>query len=145
MSTASWMFAGFTSNMEPEEIKTDPRTFLAKERNMMATERTWLAAERTFSAWMRTGLAGVGGGLGVIHFLYFEHPINKLAADIVGELLILWGMAIFVFAYISYSRFCKRLERLTGWRRRQTILGAIAAMVLFLSAIFLLMNVYRLF
>lgn len=130
--------------MEPE-LNPDLRTSLARERNLLAAERTWLAAERTFSAWMRTGLAGVGGGLGVIHFLIFENPLNKFAANLVGELLIVWGMSIFVFAYISYSRFCKRLEHLSGYRRRQTILGVIAAMVLFLSAIFLLMNILKIF
>jgi putative membrane protein len=131
--------------LEPNEVKTDPMTFLAKERNMLASERTWLAAERTFSAWMRTGLAGVGGGLGVIHFLFFENPVNKFAANLLGELLILWGIAIFAFAYISYTRFCKRLERITGYRRRQVILGGIVAMVLFLSVVFLIMNLFRLF
>lgn len=131
--------------MEPEEIKGDPAIYLAKERNVLASERTWLAAERTFSAWMRTGLAGVGGGLGVIHFLFFENPTNKFLADLVGELLILWGIAIFIFAYISYSRFCKRLERFTGYRRRQTILGGIVGMVMILSMVFFLMNFIQLF
>lgn len=134
--------------MEPEEIKdrkVDTVTLMAKERTMLASERTWLAAERTFSAWMRTGLAGVGGGLGVIHFLFFDSTYHKLAADWVGELLIVWGIAIFIFAFISYSRFCKRLEKITGYRRRRAVLGAIVMFVLLLSVMFLLMNVNRLF
>lgn len=134
--------------MEPNEIKgqkVDSVTLLAKERTMLASERTWLAAERTFSAWVRTGLAGVGGGLAVIHFLFFDNSYNKLAADWIGELLIVWGIAIFLFAYISYSRFCRRLEKITGYRRRKAILGTVILFVLLLSVAFLLLNINRLF
>jgi putative membrane protein len=84
-------------------MEEDIRTDLAKERNR-------LAAERTFSAWLRTGLAGVGGGVAIMKFLSFTHETHEILAHIIGQMLVLWGILIFIFALTGYYVTCKRLD-----------------------------------
>lgn len=73
-------------------------------RDQLAYTRTLLAAERTFSAWIRTGLAGIGGGLAVVKLVPFRNPDNQFIARIAGQLLVLWGAFIFIFALFDYLR-----------------------------------------
>jgi putative membrane protein len=73
-------------------------------------EKTLLAAERTFSAWIRTGLAGMAGGLAILRLIEFKTPIHQLLAHIIGEVLILWGGAIFIFAALDYRKLLIQLH-----------------------------------
>lgn len=93
---------------ESEDL--EERVLLAHERNHLASERTRLAAERTISAWLRTGLATVGGGFAIVRFLTFGNINHRLMANAVGELLILWGIFIFLFALKDYRASCQNLE-----------------------------------
>lgn len=86
----------------------------AELRTEMAQERTRLAAERTLSAWIRTGLAGVGGGLGIIHFLAFENIYHRILAKALGQFLILWGGMLFFYAFYNYHRVVKELSPAIG-------------------------------
>lgn len=122
--------------MNDEDKEYTEKTF-AEERTQMAEERTRLAAERTLSAWIRTGLAGVGGGMAIIHFLYFENVYHRLAARIMGQFLILWGGMLFIYALYGYHRVVKELGRAIGPSKMwimalMTISLTIFAMVFFL-------------
>lgn len=86
---------------------TDNQLELARERTCLASERNRLAAIRTFNAWIRTGLAGVGGGIAVIKFIPFSNEEHRLAADLIGEFLMLWGIALFFYALYEYVKNCK--------------------------------------
>ncbi len=108
--------------MEENNTVTDllnERVALAKERNLLAGERTRLSAERTLSAWMRTGLASVGGGFAIIRLLEFQNVTHRVMANAVGEVLIIWGIIIFILALIDYRESCKKVEhtnkRNQGW------------------------------
>lgn len=79
-------------------------------RDRLAQIRTLLAAERTFSAWIRTGLAGVGGGLVIVKLIPFHQVAHQRAAHTAGQLLVIWGAAIFIFAVVDYWTTYKRLE-----------------------------------
>ncbi len=74
-----------------------------QERDQLASERTLLAAQRTFSAWIRTGLAGVGGGLAVARVLIFKSSEHQQAAYLIGNLLVIWGAGIFLYAFFDYG------------------------------------------
>lgn len=75
----------------------------------LAQVRTLLAAERTYAAWIRTGLAGIGGGLAVIKLLFFKLPAHQSIAHLTGQLLIMGGGTIFIFAYWNFNRTCRAL------------------------------------
>ncbi len=126
----------------PEPISKESLS-LAKQRTDLASERTQMAAERTFSAWIRTGLAGVGGGLAIAHFLIFRNPLHKMASVILAELLILWGVGIFIFSYVSYLQFCRRLEQTSGYKTPKAISGIIIFILLLFSIFFLILNVVK--
>lgn len=80
-----------------------------KDQTILAGERTRFAAERTISAWMRTGLASVGGGFAIVHLLDFSSVHHKIIANIVGELLIVWGICIFIFSLRDYKASCVKI------------------------------------
>lgn len=108
---------------------------LAKERNILANERTHLAAQRTLSAWIRTGLASVGGGFAIVRLLSFEQVTHRLLAHAVGEILIIWGMSIFILALLNYKASCKQLNtdvsKMNEWWITTTIF------IFFLASLFL--------
>jgi len=81
------------------------------ERNLLAHERTQLAVERTFLAWLRTGLTSVGIGIAIARLIIFENVHHEYLANIVGQLLVLWGVAIFIFALVSYQRTNRKLNQ----------------------------------
>ena len=82
-----------------------------QDRDQLASERTLLAAQRTFSAWIRTGLAGVGGGLAVGRALIFKNAEHQAVAHFIGNLLVIWGAGIFLYAFFDYRSTCRRLTR----------------------------------
>lgn len=98
--------------MEPHEDipRLDASTEYARLRTLLAQERSQLAAERTFSAWIRTGLAGVGGGFALIRFVHFQDVNKMLTVQICGEILLLWGNAVFLFALLGFYRNCKKFD-----------------------------------
>lgn len=76
--------------------------------NMLAEERTLLAAERTFSAWLRTALAAMAGGLAIIRLVVFKTELHRLMANVIGDILILWGGLVIVMASIDYKKIRDR-------------------------------------
>lgn len=100
----------------------------------MAVERTRLAAERTFSAWIRTGLAGVGGGLAIIHLLVFENEMHRMAAKMMGQLLLLWGGLLFLYALYGYDRVVRHLGKAIIGSSRMWIM-ALMSLAMFFSAV----------
>jgi len=70
---------------------------------ILAEERTLLAAERTFSAWLRTALSAMAGGLAILRLLSFKNETHRIAAHILGEMLILWGCLLVVLASLDYK------------------------------------------
>jgi len=88
----------------------DERLLLAQERTTLANERNRLANQRTFLSWIRTGLAGVGGGVGIVRLLSFRDTYHQLVSETVGMILILWGIFIFFLAFIQYRRSFKKLN-----------------------------------
>lgn len=80
------------------------------ERNILAQERTQLAAERTFLSWIRTGLTSIGIGIALARFIIFQQSEHQRLGHIIGQLLILWGVAIFVIALVSYRRTASQLK-----------------------------------
>lgn len=82
---------------------------LARQRTTLALERNLMAAQRTFTSWIRTGLAGVGGGILIMKVLSFSRVEHKLIATMAGQLMILWGILIFIFAFTGYSRISSKL------------------------------------
>jgi len=110
--------------MEPQH--PDERELLARQRTDLAVQRNRLAAERTFLSWIRTGLAGVGGGVAVIKFLPFKETTHRLLADLVGQLLVLWGIALFIYGAVTYLQTCRRLPGLASNRASSISIIAIA-------------------
>ena len=94
-----------TNNIELKEDQIS----LARKRTSLALERNLMAAQRTFTSWIRTGLAGVGGGVALTKILSFSHLAHQVLANLIGQLLILWGVLIFIFAFIGYGRTCSKL------------------------------------
>ncbi|WP_042281852.1 YidH family protein [Candidatus Protochlamydia sp. R18] len=87
---------------------TDPQSSV-DERILLAQERTRLAAERTFLAWLRTGLTGIGIGIAIARFVFFQTPSHQKTAHLMGQFLILWGICIFLFALNSYRKSLKKI------------------------------------
>lgn len=79
------------------------------DQTTLARIRTLLAAERTFAAWLRTGLASIGGGLVLIKLVPFRNLERQWVAQVVGQLLILGGSALFILALLNYQRSHKAL------------------------------------
>jgi len=114
---------------------------LAKERTELAKERNKMANDRTFLSWIRTGLAFVGGGIAIIRFLSFVHFTNALISKITGQILIVGGIAVFIFALINYKNSCIKLKLEnadTGsiWMARAMVcmLAILSALLLFITA-----------
>jgi uncharacterized membrane protein YidH (DUF202 family) len=58
-------------------------------------------------------LAGVGGGLVIVKLIPFHNAVYQQAANIAGQLLVIWGATVFVFATWAYWRTHREL-RLEG-------------------------------
>jgi putative membrane protein len=82
----------------------------------LAQERTLLAAERTFSAWLRTALAGMAGGLAIMRLIAFRTELHQLIAQIMGELLIIWGFAIVILASLDYKKVQAKLANAKNYK-----------------------------
>lgn len=92
---------------KPEKVTPKPKT---KTSDELAAIRTLMAAERTYAAWIRTGLAGIGGGLAVIKLIFFQTLVHQTIAHVTGQLLIILGGLIFIFAYWNYRRAYQSLD-----------------------------------
>jgi putative membrane protein len=78
-------------------------------RDLLAIERTKLASERTLLAWIRTGLTGVGIGLAIQKLLFFPNQEKRFIVKLIGQSLIIWGIAVFIVAFISYTYSFQRI------------------------------------
>ena len=90
-----------SSNIYQKEISNT--VWLAEEQMRMASERTYLA-------WIRTGLTSIGLGVAAAKFLIFENLWNRAAGKEAGISLIIWGMAIFLFALFNYQKSYHKLQ-----------------------------------
>ena len=90
-----------SSNIYQKEISNT--VWLAEEQMRMASERTYLA-------WIRTGLTSIGLGVAAAKFLIFENLWNRAAGKAAGISLIIWGMAIFLFALFNYQKSYHKLQ-----------------------------------
>lgn len=120
--------------------KKDIQVILAESRTKLAAQRNELAAERTFSAWVRTGLSGVGGGIALLEFINFKHPQNIFLAQFAGVVLILWGIAVTIYALTSYYKNCTEFAEYSTVRTGKIAVTAIALVILFLSFIVLVIT-----
>lgn len=87
-----------------------------EDSNTLAQERTLLAAERTFSAWLNTALGAMAGGLAILRLLIFKTIFHKILAHIIGNMLIMWGMLLIVFAAIDYKKIAHALPKTTSYK-----------------------------
>lgn len=108
-------------------------------KDLLAKERTLLAAERTYSAWIRTGIAGLAGGLAIIRFVVFKSETHKILAHIAGQMLIIWGTLLFIFAYTNYRKLTHKL-RAHGMEIPLWNLFAITAVLLICAALLMWIN-----
>ncbi|WP_414839167.1 YidH family protein [Carnobacterium sp. TMP28] len=92
--------------MEDETSKNE----LAKKRTELAVQRTILANARTFSAWIRTGLSSVLGGLAVVKFMG-DNEIYRGYILLIGILFVLIGIAIYIFAFLSFRNSFNQLKK----------------------------------
>ncbi len=109
-------------------------------RNSLAIERTRLASERTVSAWIRTGLACVGGGFALIRFVVFHTEQHRFIADAIGELLIIWGIFIFILSFGDYKASCKQFKahitkRNEWWITTTIVLFVLVSLFLIVSTL----------
>lgn len=111
----------------------DERLLLAQERTTLANERNRLANQRTFLSWIRTGLAGVGGGVGIVKLLSFHNTYHQMASEIVGMILIIWGIFIFFLAFVQYRRSFKKLNLRESEGISLRIYAALALTLILLS------------
>lgn len=111
-------------------------------RDKLAQIRTLLAAERTFSAWIRTGLAGVGGGLILVKLIPFRSDIHRQAATLSGQLLVIWGASVFIFAFFDYRHAYKTLS-LKDVSRPFSYALAVTSGILFVVALIVLLITFR--
>lgn len=113
------------------------------ERDILARERTRYAAERTLSAWIRTGLASVGGGFAMIRFLVFENAQHRMMAKVIGEVLIIWGICIMIFALYDYKANVEKLGGFLSKRHRWWVTATISIFVVVsLFLLFISINPY---
>jgi putative membrane protein len=93
----------------------------------LAQLRTLLAAERTFAAWVRTALAGIGGGLAIDKLLVFEQTSHEWIARLAGQVLIVGGAALILFAFWDYRRAAQIAGRTDQPRARLWVFALISA------------------
>lgn len=85
-----------------------------ERRDALAEERTRLAAERTFLAWLRTGMTSVGIGIALARFIIFREGVDQRLGHGIGQVLVLWGGAVFVFALLNYRKRMNLLPNYPG-------------------------------
>lgn len=134
---------GNSSNPKNEPPDKNYGDRLAEERTDLANLRTLMAAERTFSSWIRTGLAGVGGGLALTHFLNFQTPWHRYTAYLLGIFLIFWGIAIFIYAAVTYFSSVKRLDSSANWKSHPLRLEFLCGMLILLALATLVMSLHH--
>lgn len=77
---------------------------LDRERNKLALEQALFAVERTFLAWVRTGMTSVGLGIAIARFVIFKNINHEMTGHRIGQLMVLWGVGVFIFALLSYNK-----------------------------------------
>lgn len=122
------------------ENEPDLQLHLARSRTKLAAQRNELAAERTFSAWIRTGLSGVGGGLALNEFLTFKRTENIFLAELAGVVLIVWGIAVTIYALWSYYKNCTEFAEYSTVKTGKVAVTAIALIIVLLSIIILIIT-----
>lgn len=120
-----------------DDLNFSERVELAKQRNQLAFERTRLSAERTVSSWIRTGLASAGGGFAIIRLLVFQNVSHRVLANIIGEILIVWGILIMIFALFDFRNSSKKFESI-GSNKRNEWWITITMFIFILVSLFLL-------
>lgn len=90
--------------------ETNEKNELAKKRTDLAVQRTVLANARTFSAWIRTGLSSVLAGLAIVKFIENEGAFHGYVL-LIGILFVLIGIAIYLFAFISFKESYDKLGK----------------------------------
>lgn len=76
-------------------------------RDFLAADRTVLSNERTFLSYTRTALAFLIGGASAIHF------VSGVGSDVVGIILIAFGIVTFGIGVRRYRWFRKRISVLS--------------------------------
>ena len=74
------------------------------KKQLLTIEQTLFSLERTFLAWVRTGLTALGIGLAISQFIIFKNVQDHEVGYRIGQLLVLWGVFSFIFAFISYRK-----------------------------------------
>lgn len=77
---------------------------LEKYRTRLSEKRTLLASERTFFAWIRTALTAMAGALAILRLITFKTELHRVIAHSIGEMLILWGCILIIFAASDYKK-----------------------------------------
>ncbi len=92
----------------------------------------WALSRATFFARIRTGLATLGRGW-QLRMLLFLTVMYKVAARVLGGLLVGWGASIFVYALISYHRACVRLSQENHSRNSLGIMIVLTTILLIIA------------
>lgn len=103
--------------------------------NNLAEERTVLAAERTFSAWLRTAISAMAGGLAILRLIIFKTESHRIIAHIIGEMLILWGFIIIIFASVDYKRIQDKIVVKKNFKSNKLAFLLIVTPLLIMSAL----------
>jgi putative membrane protein len=112
-----------------------------EDKHKLELDRNRLAAERTFLSWIRTGLAAVGGGLAITRLLVFNNVTHKIISYVVGELLIFWGMSLFIFALYGFQNICKSYMEMYGYSYNLNKTKIITISLLFICTMILFLAV----
>lgn len=98
-------------------------------------ERTKLASERTFLAWLQTALGSIG--LGILIARLLPTRLDDFFIKQIGLLMMVWGIAIIIFALKSYQKGYQKLKRLGIYQENIRKLRIASLALLFLSCLLL--------
>lgn len=120
--------------------KTSEPALKKDEQISLAIERTRMAGERTFLSWLRTGLTAVGGGIAIIKLISFHTEFHRWMAQMVGHLLIAWGIVTFIFSLVSYRKSCIKLEESQEYKHSLTGIILIVSVLVLLTLMLFFIN-----
>lgn len=121
--------------MNENEDKAVALSQYQNESLKYAEEQLRMSAERTYLSWVRTGLTSVGIGIAIAKFILFRSALNQTTGRWIGQLLILWGMGVFMFALLSYKKSYQKLKIVRNDKYPFAPLAIITAFLLFISII----------
>jgi putative membrane protein len=116
-----------------ESSQPQPPLTYQEESLRYAEEQMRMASERTYLSWVRTGLTSVGIGIAIAKFILFRSAFNQTTGRWIGQLLILWGMGIFIFALLSYKKSFQNLRFLKKEKHPLAPLIVITAILVFIA------------